>query len=166
MNGTLDLLDTFFGTITGIWSRILSFFVTCWIGFGLGILAEAVRWTWDGGFVANFAISDWYFVPISWMFMCLSTCLHWYGCVHLLVLIFFAFRIFFSEMNMCQAICSLLLIESWYWWFVGEHIDFTDFSSDAYWELWHPMLWFLVCVSAITAWLWWRSWRNNHPVSP
>jgi hypothetical protein len=167
MNGTLDLLDTFFGTITGIWGRILSFFLTSWLGFSLGVLAAGTEWSLKGGLQMKAQLSDWYFVPIGWMFWSVATCFQWWGLIHGLILVAFAFAIFYSEANLCQTLCALFFMECWYWWFAsdgfenmfGSLIQYGEFE----WGTWFPFHTLIMILSPGVAWLWWRSWRNNHP---
>jgi len=168
MNGTLDQLDTFFGSITGIWSRILSFFLTCWAGFSLGVLAASVHWDpTDHTFRGDFGIDDWYFVPAAWMFQCVATCFHWWGFIHGLLIVAIAVAVFYTEANLCQTLCSLFLMECWYWWFASDGFEnmFGSFLNGYgfEWGKWYPFHTLMVILSAVTLWLGWRSWRNNHP---
>lgn len=160
MNGTLDQLDAFFGSITSAWGRLILFFLTCTIGFALGILASGVRWSSVTGFEAVYFVEN----SESRVYLCIDTLSQVWGLVHALLILGIAYVVFVSEINLCQTLCVVFAIESWYWWFAADGAqEMLDAYQHGKFHIWFPFHAFMVLLSPAAIWIWWRSWRNNHP---
>ena len=160
MKGTIDPVDAIFTAFSGLGGRVLSFFVSCWVGFALGTLAATVTWGHDVGLQIADASQNWSLVPITWIFITAIGCLRWWGPLHLLALIVAGYRLIISEANVCLSVCFLFLMEAWLWWAVASHyIDFDFRESDSS----HPLLIVLGVISAAVLWLAWRTWKREHP---
>ena len=166
MKGTIDPGEAIFTAGSGLGGRVVSFFVSCWVGFAFGILAATVTWHDGVGVQLTDASQHWYFVPITWMFATAGGVFKWWGLPHLLILIIVGYRLILSEADVCLSVCFLFLMESWLWWAVEKY--YFEFTPDSVFEstphdAWHPMFFVLILLSVGTLWLAWRTWRKEHP---
>ena len=159
MRGTIDQVEAFFGAITSVWSRVLSFFLASWIGFVCGIVSSCVDWKRGEGFTINvYGLPKWYLVPVSWMSASLTYCAHWWGLLQLLFLMCCVFSLIFLEADLFTTMCLLFVVESSFWWCVTWP-EFDPYYLD---HNWHPLIFVLILLNGVVGLAGLRAWRNNH----
>ena len=154
MKGTIDPIEGFFTSIGSVWGRVLSMFGVCWIAFVMALLAAQVAWSPGDGFDIDVDLKDLALVPVAWMFSFVAGLLKWWGMVFALFLIGTFFLTFYTEANLFRMVCLMFTGQALHTWLLagGELSELPRL----------PMLWVLLCVVALLAWLCVRSWRRDH----
>ena len=105
----IDTVETFFGSITGVWGRILTYFFACWIAFGYVELGDMIVWSHNSGLQVEGNYSMWYLVPVAWGVSLIVAVAKawWLGIPYLFYLAYVLIRVVYAEDNLWRAMCRL-----------------------------------------------------------
>jgi hypothetical protein len=143
MKGTIDRIEAFTSSITGVWGRGLAFFGVCWAAFAITYLTLGTTWSFDGGFSFQTDTDNWYLVPMAWgasLVIAVFMFLPW-GLAHMIYLFCVLHSIFTDNTDLFRTLAILFVAECIYvivLWLRHSYEDLFDF--DFVHGTWHPLL--------------------------
>lgn len=150
----IDLVDTFFGSITGTWARLAKFFGTCWLASGLTAVCLSLfhsfhGWGWDGSLW-----NDWYFWPQTWAFSLVYACfVHWwFGIPFFIYFVGCFIHAVWNDGSMRRSLALLAILQGWHTW--GLWI-LSDHRIEMIWSRGetHPLILLMILATGILAWV-------------
>ncbi len=162
MKGTIDPVEAYFTSVTGLFGRTIGLFSTCWVAFILGLLAAILSWTpgtdmsLDGDMARHLML-----VPVWWMVSLVGATPEWWGIVYLLYLASTIFAVCILETNLFRSLCLLFVAQAFHSWRFGIGLNDGDLESYFGGPAWHPFFWLLLGVTGWLTWLLVRSWRQG-----
>ncbi len=152
MKGTIDQVEAFFGAITGVWTRVLTFFAVCWIASAVAVLCSSLEWHHGTGWSFHADFSEWYLVPVGWLVSIVAAAfLHWWGILHILFLLAVVYAIVFVETDLFRSNCLLFVFQTWH------TLAVCNSETDSFGI--YPLFYLAVIGTIIILYVCWRSWR-------